>query len=962
MMQKTKRWIAVLLLAALLIPSAVPALAEESGSVTTEKAEGDYVLQETTEEFPNYAKYLHQYEGAARPEAEVAVDVTQFRLEQPVDGDSDTSNDVISATNVYQNLEGSETGLNIDAKGEKVIFTVDVPKTGLYCVEMKYRPVDEENKSQISFGFYIDGELPFIEADSCLLDRVFKNDAVKQDQYGDDLRPQSNQLLQWRTQMLREQTGVYGMLQFYLEAGSHEIALSFEGCPILLEKMTLKQEDYVVSYQDYISLYKQKGYTDVKDVLKVFQAENYYEQSSSTLWPDYDHSSSKTQPYSYRNNKINYGGGSQWKEPGQWITWEIDVPADGFYNIGCKYKQGYLGGLFSSRRIYIDGVVPFEELNAVRFDYTTQWKNKLLSGQNGPYSIFLTKGKHYITMENVVGDMSQTMAVLRETIDELNALYLSIIMITSSEPDKYRDYYLEKQLPNLHDDLMVLSNRLSAEAKRMEQIVGKKGAENAYLEDVAYNLKSYAENIVDLTYKDRITNMKNDISGLSSKLGEYQRQALDFDYIALVSSNMEMERPTMNFWEWLVYQIRCFFASFFTDRYKNVKEDDVITVWMNTGMDQFQILQNMITDDFTPKTGIKVNLKLVQGSLIEAKVSGNGPDIQIGADSNTVVNLGLRGALEDLSQYEGYDKVMEEHMPGSDIPFMLDGKHFGLPNSCPFSVMFVRQDIFDSMNLKVPETWDDVYDVAQVLQRYNMSLGCAASFENLLYQKGGSFYNENLTEVMFTESVAVDALKQHGEFYTKYGFPITFDFVSRFRTGEMPIALATYNTYNTLKYSAPEISGLWKMYPMPGTRQENGEINYTQVDSALTGVIMLESANRKDDCWEFIKWWCSSEAQTRYSLDVEASLGIAARATPANLKTMEQLAWTREELAVLQKQSSYLEFLPIVPGYYYVTRGLQNAKRGVIYDNENPRELLTEWNTKINDELLRKRLEFQNYN
>jgi len=950
MMQKTKRWISVLLMLTLLFACAVPAFAEESGDATN--ADRDWVYQDTKDGLANYAKYIQQYADAARPETEVSIDITQFRVEQP----ADTA--VQSATGLYQNKEGSETGLDIDAKGEKIIFTVNVPKTGLYSVETKYFPKDETN-NQISFSLYIDGELPFVEANSCLLDRVFVNGAVEQDKYGDDLRPQASQVPQWRTQMLREQTGVYGMLQFYLTEGIHEIAISVEGSPMLLESMTLKQEGYVISYQDYISVYKQKGYEKVENVLEVFQAENYYEQSSSTLWPDYDHTSSKTQPFSYKNNKINFGGGSQWKEPGQWITWEIEAPEDGLYNLGFKYKQGYLDGLFSSRRIYIDGAVPFDEFNAVRFNYTTQWKNMILSDGNEPYSIFLTKGKHYITMENVIGDMSDTFAVLSQTIEELNELYLSIIMITSSEPDPYRDYYLDKQLPNLSSDLMALSERMSNEAKRMEQIVGKKGAENAYFEDVAYNLKSYAENIVDLTYKDRIADMKNDISGLSSKLNEYQRQALDFDYIALISEDREMERPTMNFWEWIVYQVKCFFQSFFTDKYKDEKEEDVITVWMNTGTDQFQILQNMITDEFTPRTGIKVDLKLVQGSLIEAKVSGNGPDIQIGADSNTVVNLGLRGALEDLGQYEDYDEVMAEYMPGSDIPFMLNGKNFGLPNTCPFSVMFVRTDIFESMGLSVPKTWDEVYDVAQVLQRYNMSLGCAASFENLLYQKGGSFYNENLSEVVFTEPEAVEALKQHAEFYTKYGFPITFDFVSRFRTGEMPIALATYNTYSTLRYSAPEISGLWEMFVMPGTLQEDGTIDYTQVDSALTGVIMLESAVKKDDCWEFIKWWCSSEAQTRYALDVEASLGIAARANTANLVTMENLGWTREELAVLKEQASHLEFLPIVPGYYYVTRGLQNAKRGVIYENENARELLSEWNIKINDELLRKRLEFE---
>lgn len=951
MMQKRRKWMAALLAVCLLLTSVAPVAAAEAEGGSKNN---DWVYQETEAGTKNYSKYIQQYVDSACPETEVAIDVTKFRVVEP-----DYSTEA-SGTALYENLQGSAAGVKIGAKGEQVIFTVQVPETGLYCVEMDYYPL-ADNNNQIMFGLYIDGEVPFVEANSCRLDRVFKNGEVEQDKYGDDLRPQSEQIPQWRTQMLKEQTGVYGMLQFYLEAGEHEIAVCFDGTPLLLEGMTLKQEPYLMSYQDYISLYKQKGYTDTQEVMKLFQAETYYEQSSSTLWPDYDKTSPLTQPFSYKNNKLNYGGGSQWKEPGQWISWKVEAPEDGFYYIGCKYKQGYLDGLFSSRRVYIDGEVPFQELSAIRFNYTTSWENCYLQGDSGPYSIFLTKGEHIITMENVIGDLSSTVGVLQATIDELNELYLAVVMITGSEPDTYRDYYLEKQLPNLSADLKKNADRLAAEAKRVEEIVGKRGAEGAYFEDVAYNLRSYADNIVDLTYKGRITNLKNDISGLSSKLSEYQQQALDLDYIALVSPGQTMPKTNMNVWEWIVYQVKSFFMSFNRDRYKQENEES-ICVWINTGIDQFQILQNMITDEFTPKTGIKVDLKLVQGSLIEAKVSGNGPDIQIGAPSTSVVNLGLRGALVDLSEFDSYWDVLSEYMEGAEIPFMLEGKYFGMPNSNAFNVMFVRTDIFERMGLEIPKTWDDMYDVAQVLQRYNMSLGSAASFATLLYQNGGSYYNEELTEVLFDEDVAVDALTQHAEFYTKYGFPITFDFNSRFRTGEMPIAVQAYNMYSTLKYAAPEISGLWQMFVMPGSVQEDGSVNYTQVDNSVTGTIMLESAKNKDACWEFIEWWSRSEAQTRYALDVEAALGVASRYTPANLITLKELGWTTEELAVLEEAAQYIQFIPIVPGDYYVTRGLQNATRGVIYEDENPRELLTEWTIKINDELRRKRLEFHKNN
>ena len=692
----------------------------------------------------------------------------------------------------------------------------------------------------------------------------------------------------------------------------------------------------------------------------MFQAENYYQQSSSQLWPDSDKSSSLTQPFSYNNVKINYGGGGQWKTPGQWITWEIDVPETGFYNLGFKYRQNYLDGLFSSRKIYIDGEVPFKELNAVRFNYSSGWKNMLLGDDSGAYSIFLEKGRRTITMENVIGDLTSTMSVVQTVIANLNDLYLSIVMITSADPDPYRDYYLNKQLPNLPADLRANADMLFAEAKRLEEVVGIKGAENAYFEDVAYNLQNYADNITDLTAKSRLTNLKNDINGLSAKLSVYQEQALDIDYIALVSADKKMPKTSMNVWEWIVFQVKSFFASFRSNKAAKVSADKSIRVWVNSGIDQYEIIKNIITDEFSSQYGIQVNLELAQGSLVNALAAGTGPDVMLGVVSGTVVNLALRGAVVDLSQYDGYFEILDQYVEGAEVPFRLEGHYYGMPNTNGCSVMFVRTDIFKDMGLKVPQTWDDMYDVAQVLQRYNMNLGSAPGFANLLYQKGGSYFDndDSPTKVMFDEDVAIEALIQYAEFFTKYGFPVSYDFANRFRTGEMPIGIADYATYVTLKYTAPEISGLWEMYPMPGTLQEDGTINRTQMDNSGNGVIMLSDCKNKDAAWEFIKWWSDSSIQTRYANDVEARMGISARYATANMITLRNIGWTNKELSVLESQFKNLKFIPIVPGNYYVTRGINNSTRGVIDHGENARELLTEWTIKINDEILRKRNEF----
>lgn len=948
MMQKMRKWIGILLVVCLLCSSTgmVQVSAAESGS------DNDWVYDTNAHDNLNtYYYYMQKHQGAARPEQEIVVDVTDFQVIAPV-----TANGVTN-TKAYQDLKGSEAGVQIEAKGEQVVFSVDVPETGLYSVELDYLPSEESN-SQFLFALNIDGELPFTEANSCVISRVYKNDPIREDENGDDLRPQSVQTPQWRKQFLLDQTGVYGTLSFYLEKGVHKISLCFDGTPLLLQGMTFKQEDYLMSYQDYLSLHKQKGYKEAENVLELFQAEDYYQQSSSTLWPSADKTSPLTQPFSYTNVKINYGGGSQWKQPGQWISWKINAPEDGLYNIGLKYKQGYLDGLFSSRKIYIDGVVPFAELGGVRFDYTSTWKNMLLGDENGAYSIYLTKGEHIITMENVIGDLTDTMGVLQTVMGNLNDLYLSIVMITSSDPDPYRDYYLEKQLPNLPDDFRANAKLLFEEAARLEELVGAKGAENAYFEDVAYNLEQYAEDIVALTYNDRLTDFKNDINGLSAKLSAYQEQALDLDYIVLASADEEMPTTKLNFWQWLVYQVRSFLASFSSKTANQTEETHSIRVWVTGGIDQYEILKNMITDEFTPKTGIEVDLELSEASLINALASGTGPDVMLNVASETVVNLALRGAVVDLSQFDGYWEVLDEYVQGAEIPFMLEGRYYGMPTTTGCKVMFVRTDIFKSMGLEVPKTWDDMYDVAQVLQRYNMTLGAAASFADLLYQKGGTYFDDDLTRVMFDEEVAIEALIQHTEFFTKYGFPQSFDFANRFRTGEMPIGIAAYSTYTALKYTAPEISGLWEMYPMPGTLREDGTINCTQMDNTGAGAVILRDAKNQDDAWEFIKWWGKSEAQNRYADDVEAALGISARHPTANMNTLRSQGWTAKELAVLEEQFSYLQFIPVVPGNYYVNRGLTNSIRGVIDNGENARELLTEWTIKVNAEITRKRNEF----
>ena len=86
-----------------------------------------------------------------------------------------------------------------------------------------------------------------------------------------------------------------------------------------------------------------------------------------------------------------------------------------------------------------------------------------------------------------------------------------------------------------------------------------------------------------------------------------------------------------------------------------------------------------------------------------------------------------------------------------------------------FEMMFCRTDILDELGLEPPKTWDEMIKlVYPVVSRNNMEIGignltkvatmnASNIFTNLLYQKGGSVYNEELTASALDTPVALEA-------------------------------------------------------------------------------------------------------------------------------------------------------------------------------------------------------------
>ena len=410
-----------------------------------------------------------------------------------------------------------------------------------------------------------------------------------------------------------------------------------------------------------------------------------------------------------------------------------------------------------------------------------------------------------------------------------------------------------------------------------------------------------------------------------------------------------------DFWE--------FIYSFMTDYQSignmEISSEEPLTVWIASGRDQAQIIRNMIQEDFTPQTGIPVSLQLVAaGTLLPATVAGIGPDVNIGGTD--VINFAMRNAVRNLSEFSDCATVMERFAPAILIPATYNGGIYGIPETMSFSVLFYRKDILEELNLTVPTTWDEVIKLSSVLAKNKMEFGLpfdCGTYLQMLKQKGMEVYDHDGAHCILDNEASIILLRYYANFYLNHGLPLSYDFVNRFRTGEMPIGVADFATYATLELSAPEIRGLWDFALIPGMEREDGSVDHSAMISGNYAVI-LKANDRAEDSWAFLKWYTDTPAQVTFGREIESLLGPSARYSSANLEAFAQSEWSADNLKLLQEQLAHTTAIEQVPGSYFLSRHLNNSLRHIVYNGKDPLDMQYDYVYKINGELTEKREEF----
>ena len=926
-----------------------------------------YTIEPIDTETLSYSDYYDMHAGDVRPDDEIVIrgtDITSSEGDVAV-GSYGPEGDVRDDVLIWSSTDG------------RVRYDIDVAQTGIYCVDISYCAM-ESNSSAVELALTIDGKEPYDTASRLTLNRVWVDQqAIYTDSRGNQVRPAQVQKEMWQDHWIGDVDGLFDEpLFFYLEAGSHEIELSSERAQLAIETITFKNPEKLPTYSEYVSSVQASVTKDnTPSNLFRIEGENATYKSDSTLYPISNNSNYLVSPSSPTKVVYNTIGGANWEKALQTVTWTIskdDIKNDGWYKIGIKSRQNTMRGLYSNRRIYIDGEVICDSMDQVKFYYDSEWKVVSPKADGENIFVYLTADTdHTMTMEAIPGEIGDSLRRLEDVVAEMNTYYRKVLMITGPSPDQYTDYYVHEKIPGLVDKFAEISQELKDIQGNIESLAGSEGSEAAALERMTIILDKCVKK--PLKIPSYLSQIKDNITTISSWMRDYRDQPLEVDYIEFASADRKFTSCDEKLGKSIAFSTKAFFGSFFEDytTLSDVSGTEAINVWVSLGRDQAQVVKEMSENQFMQQTGIPISVNLVIGGVVEATLAGKGPDVALFLGGEFPVNLACRDLLVDISdtsQFADFNEVSQRFQENAMTPYQYNGGTYGLPISQTFPMMFYRTDVLTELGYtSPPETWTELIDMLPALQRNYMSVGlilpptnispateAGHTFAMLLLQKGVNYYNEGQTASTFDSIEAVKSFEEWTDFYTDYSFDQTYDAFSRFRTGEYPIVMANYTFFNQLTVASPEIKGLWSFCQVPGTEQADGTISHA-ANSSGSGAVIFKKVKNKQQAWEYIKWFTQTDTQVQYGTQIEGLLGKLGRFDTANVEALGQLSWSNDELARLRDQQEELVEIPVIPSSYAVTRNIMNAFREVVNDLENPRDTLIWYNRDINEEITRKR-------
>ena len=295
--------------------------------------DGSFNLEELREllNTRSYADYLKRYENAAEGSATISVDLNtvkgdnitvsdiskypdvfvtpQFKIESEKDINSILEKlDYDSYEIVYdypeehknsrkhfyikytKNRPGNDMVVELGDSGT-ASFTVNVPKAGMYAIDIGYYPVLGKS-ANIERMFLVNGKVAYSESRSISMTKnwtniyyaeykdgniVYNADgsiacSYRKDIQGNDIRAEAVQTPVWREYTVCDSSGYYNSLMFYLNEGENTISFVSEREGVAFKSISLVPPKSEMSYADY--------YESIKNLASDMGVKN-----GTVMWP-----------------------------------------------------------------------------------------------------------------------------------------------------------------------------------------------------------------------------------------------------------------------------------------------------------------------------------------------------------------------------------------------------------------------------------------------------------------------------------------------------------------------------------------------------------------------------------------------------------------------------------------------------------------------------------------------------
>ena len=940
----------------------------------------------------SYRKYVTLYKNV--PTATDTVTITPSDLNEELTTATHSLVDASAVSDKHAYGGDVPTGkVLLTGREGNTVFDVDIPKTGMYSIRVTYGSiVDRSDTTEISTTIermiYIDDVLPFSEARYIYFPRFWEYEydfdadgsplrdeegflQFPHDKNGNDTRPRRWEVAMWQTYYVRDWLGYeIDPLKFYFSEGHHQITFVSNREEMVIASIELYPYEEEPAYEDWLADMKAKGVEEINDVDTVrIQAENPTYISVQNIIPGNDRTSSLTEPQDPAVIKYNLLDNST---VNNWMKYKVTVPKTGLYSISFRFRQNSLIGMFTSRRLKVNGEVQFREASYLRFNYETGFQQQFATdGEEEKLLFYLEEGENTIELEIVLGYMVRFVYRIEQLIEELNDAYQTMLMITGPVPDTYRDYGFGRLCPEAVNAIAKGADTLNDIKKELTELTGETGDMSNALEMYSELFEKMARNEYEIA--PNFITFKNYIISLSDWLYQALSQPLKLDYFEVGAVERELPRATATTLQRLGFEGRAFIASFSMD-YTTIGfkddastlENDVIEMWAIADRESMLIQRYIVDNYFTPYSHISLRIKVITAGLTEAILAGIGPDVSF-MDTVNTITWGMRTAILPLEEMDGFDELMQEFPSAMMDKLTMVGQDniphtYGIPTTLVFSMAFFRTDVLSELGLEIPDSWNDLYSVISTLGYNNLQVAIPTGLvgtELFLFQKeGGALYRDDGKCINLDTNVSLSAFKELCEMFTKYSSPIVYNDISRFRTGEFPImiqedAITIYNQLMTFY----ELRGMWQMTPVIGTLYEDGTVNRTTIANT-NAMIMPRDGYDSDVVWQYVRWYCGSDSQTRQAREAIAVSQPTNKFSTANLSALLSQKWTAQEREAVTVAVNNLVGVPEYPGAYIVPTYVQFAFLNAYNQGMEPASAMLDEIIDINKEISRKRGEF----